>query len=281
VECHSFYLKKVFSRRSEEFKYKIFLMRVALEVDDDGYVVVSDNIKYLDASEKVFVSYYVGMFITKLMSREIFKYDYLVHYGIVKRYKTIGRDKGDKKEPDLIAFNRKSDSYSVFEAKGRQNVQSSMIVSAKGQINSVRTISGLTKDMGIVAVAHPIKEGCRLRCSMYDPVLNNEDEIEVTKEELLYLYYYPIYELIMENIQDRIDMLDRTDMSSCEINLKMDNGIINCSIEMDKELFGCFVRYSKMINKKKGAWEEGLKKIAGRVDDLEKDITFTSKWIED
>lgn len=47
-----FYLKRsVFSKRLEELKYKFFLIRASLEIDNDGYVIVSDNIKYLDASK--------------------------------------------------------------------------------------------------------------------------------------------------------------------------------------------------------------------------------------
>lgn len=77
-----FYLNKsVFSKRLEEFKYKFYLIQASLKIDNEGHIVVSDNIEYLDASEKVFISYYIAMYITKLISREIFNYDYLVHYG--------------------------------------------------------------------------------------------------------------------------------------------------------------------------------------------------------
>ena len=56
--------------------YKCYLVKMALQVDQNGYIMVSDNIKHLDPSEKSFVSYYIGMFITKIISKKKFGYDY-------------------------------------------------------------------------------------------------------------------------------------------------------------------------------------------------------------
>jgi len=266
-----FYLnRRSFSKRFEELKYKIYLIRASLEIDNEGYVIVSDNIKYLDASEKVFVSYYIGMFVTKLISREVFNYDYLVHYGIVKRYKMIGKDKKDKREPDLIAFRRKEDEYSIFEAKGRQNVKNSMIISAKGQIKAIKSISGLTPDLGVVSVTHPIKEGSRIKCSMYDPEINNEEKIRITKEELLQLYYYPICELIRENLNGT---------SSCEFNLEFEDGIIKCNVKMNNELFSYFRQCSDMISQKNYECDSRLSNIVENLSDKGKDIIITVEWI--
>ena len=57
--------KKLFIKRQSELNYKLHLVRTALDVDTYGYITVSDRIKYLDASEKRFVSYYIGMLMTK------------------------------------------------------------------------------------------------------------------------------------------------------------------------------------------------------------------------
>lgn len=266
-----FYLNRsAFSKRLEELKYKIYLIRASLEIDSEGYVIVSDNIKYLDASEKVFVSYYIGMFITKLISREVFNYDYLVHYGIVKRYKRIGKDKDDKREPDLIAFYKRADEYSIFEAKGRQSVKNSLITSAKAQIKAIKSISGLMPDLGVVSVTHPIKEGNRIKCSMYDPKISNEEKGEVAKEELLHLYYYPIYELIRENL---------IGTSSCEFELELEDGVIKCNINMDNQLFSYFNQCSDMRKQKNSEYERGLKKIVDALSDNEKDVIISVEWM--
>lgn len=220
---------------------------------------------------KCFISYYIGMFITKLISREIFNYDYLVHYGIVRNYKSIRKDKGyNNGEPDLIAFCRNKDKYSVFEAKGRQYVKNKMLISAKNQIKVIKTISGLRPNLGVVSVTHPIKEGCRLKCSLYDPEINNEEKVKVTKEELLYLYYYPIYELIRENL---------IDTSYCKFELALEEGVIMCSIKMDDEMFSYFSQGSDEISSKN---KECVSRLSGIVENLSanrEDVIIKAEWI--
>ena len=78
----------------------MYLMQTALEVDQNDFVVVSDNIKYLDTTEKAFISYNIGMFITKLLSNREFGYTYLVHLGVVKKYKNVKLL--SRRQPDLI-----------------------------------------------------------------------------------------------------------------------------------------------------------------------------------
>lgn len=220
-------------KRFEEIMYKIYLMRTALEVDNDGYIIVSDNIKYLDPSEKNFISYYIGMFTTKLVSREIFGYDYLVHLGIVSIYKKIVRD---KKKPDLVGFKKKEDEYSLFEAKGRQSIRLSMINNAKAQIKSVAYINGKKPFVGVVCVTHPIKEGYKLVCSLYDPIPDEDGRIDVNKSELLYLYYLPIYELIKEKGNGK---------TFCNIYFnEINDKNMKFQLKMSEELFKFFTEHS-------------------------------------
>ena len=185
--------------RFNEMMYKIYLVINALEADDEGYLTVSDNIKYLDSSEKSFISYSIGMFITKLISGEDknFAYDYLVHLSIVKKYKKINMS--ERQEPDLIGFKRNSNEYAIFEAKGRsRQIETGALQNAKAQIKSINCISSLKPTIGIVCVTHPIRAGERIICSMYDPELNTRDMVKIRKEEMIYLYYLPVYELIKE-----------------------------------------------------------------------------------
>lgn len=219
-------------KRYLELQYKYYLTTTALEIDDKGYVIVSDNIKYLDSSERNFIAYYIGMFITKLVSREIFGCEYLVHFGIVSKYKKIIRS---TKEPDLVGFTGKNDDYILFEAKGRKFLKKALIDTAKKQIQSVKYISGIKPITGVVCVTHPIKETERLICSMYDPIPNEGTAIYINKGELLYLYYLPIYELIKE-------MGD----NEPQCNIYFDKNIndrIECNIKMSKSLFDLFTEY--------------------------------------
>ena len=232
-------------KRSDEIRYKVYLMRAALEVDENGYIIVSNNIKYLDSSERNFIAYYIGMFMTKLVSREIFGYDYLVHLGIVSTYKKVIRG---SKEPDLVGFKKHSDEYILFEAKGRKAVKSQMVNDAKTQLQSVKYISGSKITTGVVCVAHPIREGSRVVCSMYDPVPEGEGAIDVSKWEMLYLYYLPAYELIKEKGGGR---------RSCSIYFDEGDFLnkFGFRFEVSKELFGFFEEHSDFHDlEKKECW---------------------------
>ena len=137
---HFWITKKVTMSRRTEIQYKYHLMKTALEIDDNQYIMVSDKIKYLDSSERAFISYYIGMFITKLVSRKIFECTYLVHLGIVSSYKSVVRR---TTEPDLVGFIGKNDDYFLFEAKGRKISKKAMVDAAKKQLQSVKYISGI------------------------------------------------------------------------------------------------------------------------------------------
>lgn len=231
----SFSIKNRYCKRADEIKYKYYLLKTALEVDDHDYITISDNIKYLDSSEKIFISYYIGMFITKLVSRKIFDYEYLVHLGVLSMYKKVVKT---NKGPDLVGFNRKNDDYSLFEAKGRQIVRKETVQSAKQQLRFVKYISGIKPIASVVCIAHPIKEGSRLICSMYDLVPDNEVYLETNKIELLYVYYLPVYELIKENGHGEtfcIMSFDSIDFQKMEYK-----------ITMSKNLFDFFVEYPSL-----------------------------------
>ena len=250
-------------KRSDEIRYKVYLMRAALEVDENGYIIVSDNIKYLDSSERNFIAYYIGMFMTKLVSREIFGYDYLVHLGIVSTYKKVIRG---SKEPDLVGFKKHSDEYILFEAKGRKAVKSQMVNDARAQLQSVKYINGRKPVTGVVCVAHPIKEGSRVVCSMYDPMPEGEGTIDVSKWELLYLYYLPAYELVKEK---------GSGGTSCSIYFDEEDYLngVGCRFAMSGKLFDFFDRYPDFHDLEKKECRSQLMEIVlgsseKRLDDL-------------
>ena len=99
---------------------------------------------------------------------------------------------------------------------------------------------------------------------------NNEEKIRITKEELLQLYYYPICELIRENLNGT---------SSCEFNLEFEDGIIKCNVKMNNELFSYFRQCSDMISQKNYECDSRLSNIVENLSDKGKDIIITVEWI--
>ena len=196
----SFYLSKnIKKRRSDEIKYKWNLINTALDVDKENYLIFSDKMEYLDKTERAYLMYYVGMFITKLISDKIFGYDYLVHLGIVSAYKNIVFE--TKKRPDLIAFHQNDNDYSVFEAKGRTQVRNAVFEYAKKQVSAVKWMNGTKLKNGVVSVVHPVSyiTNHRVQCNLKDPKVIGDMNLDISKSELIWLYYEPIFALLKED----------------------------------------------------------------------------------
>lgn len=101
---------------------RLSLMESSLDARGE-YLRKSGRILELDESERSLVSYYLGMFITKLVSRKVYGIDYLVPLQNIQTeisQKSI-RYRG-KRRTDLIGYRTSENgSYSVWEARGRSN----------------------------------------------------------------------------------------------------------------------------------------------------------------
>ena len=74
-----------FSKKKLELIYKLFLVETALDTEGDR-LKKARRIAYLDSSEKSVMSYYMGMFLTKLISRRLYGVDYLTHLNLIQRH---------------------------------------------------------------------------------------------------------------------------------------------------------------------------------------------------
>ena len=227
-----------------EMAYKCYLVKMALQVDQNGYIMVSDNIKHLDPSEKSFVSYYIGMFITKIISKKKFGFEYLVHLNTVKKNAAVI---SGKREPDLVGYNLNDKNYALFEVKGRQTnyISKSVINSANKQLQSVISIDGEQPGEKIICITYPVKENNELKCVI---TLQNKWKLsgkasteKLKKDQLLYSYYLPVYKLIKEQKSNNVE-------NECEFELEDNieskdketeaNG--RCKIKMAKKLYDIF-----------------------------------------
>lgn len=186
--------------RKEEIKYKTYLLNTALEVNSDRYLIFSKKMRYLDSTERAYLNYYIGMFITKLVSSKIFGFDYLVHLNIVKRYMSIKFN--SPKQPDLIAFNKYVNIYSIFEAKGRTKLDNRTLINAKKQTQAIKWINGSKPSNGIVsAVVHDVKN--KVKCYLSDPEPEGSEILNIPRFLLIWLYYEPIYLLFKEEEKEK------------------------------------------------------------------------------
>ena len=186
------------SRRKYELFYKINLIQCALDElpdpddPDKALLVLSENLRYLDPSEKSVLSYYIGMFFTKLISEKIFHVPYLIHLSIAQMKHTIQFD--GKERPDLIGYNLINDDYSVFEAKGRINFIQATLDKACAQTRSVRYISRHKPSLRIANMTYFRKN--ILRSAIQKPKGIGEVSMDFPPDKLLQQYYRPVCELI-------------------------------------------------------------------------------------
>lgn len=176
------------------------MLNAALEVNSHGYLIFSNKMRYLDSTECAYVNYYIGMFITKLVSSKIFRFDYLVHLNIVKRYMNVKFN--SRQRPDLIAFNKYVNIYSIFEAKGRTRLGNKVLINAKKQVQAIKWVNGSKPLNGIVsAVVHDVKN--RVKCYLRDPEPEGSEILNIPRFGLIWLYYEPIYLLFKEEEKEK------------------------------------------------------------------------------
>ena len=66
-----------------EFLYKLFLVETALDAEGDR-LKKAKKTAYLDSSEKSVISYYMGMFFTKMISHRLYKSEYLTNLNLIE-----------------------------------------------------------------------------------------------------------------------------------------------------------------------------------------------------
>ena len=71
-------------KRRLEVLYKLFLVETALETEGDR-LKKAKKTAYLDSSEKSVISYYMGMFFTKMISGRLYGTDYLAQLNLIRR----------------------------------------------------------------------------------------------------------------------------------------------------------------------------------------------------
>lgn len=233
----AFYIGSKYIDREQEILYKFFLLNTALEANDAGYLVFSNKIDYLDSTERGFLNYYVGMFITKLVSKKIFKFDYLVHLSIAKRYMSIMFR--SRKQPDLIAFNPSDNCYSIFEAKGRSRLDNRILESAKEQVQAISWVRGSKPSNAIVSAVHPFNDV--VKCHLKDPKTKEKNNFDISKMRLIWLYYEPIYLLFKKsNARNKVyDNLTKEMHYDIQIGEKT-----ILTITMSLELYKFFSKYN-------------------------------------
>lgn len=194
--------------RKMEISYKLYAILSLIEFDSvSGYIRLRKEIRYLDASEKATLSYYLGMVLTRFISSREFKQDYLVHLNILEKTNSIKYKNINKKlRPDLIGYNKTSQKFSVFEAKGRLRKKIATLEKALEQVQNVNYIAGSKPSYAVAQLSY--FKNNELYVVAVDPVEEGNKKIEFNDNCLVQyfkLYYEPIISLFKESDQIKIE----------------------------------------------------------------------------
>ncbi|MGV2982069.1 hypothetical protein ACNPNP_00065 [Microbacterium sp. AGC85] len=182
----------------------------------------SDAYDRLDPSEKVAVSYFLGMLQSHLMALQL-GYTHLVH---VDRLLTMSGQKLRGKRPDFVAVSLGTAAAMTYgatwEAKGRTNgFDDTALTKAKTQAMKTPAIAGLTPVEAIASEAYFDKEDQTWRAKLRDPDWDG-DYMKAGLETYLTAYYRPILEAARQGgTTDTIDGLRVLRLPSLDLTMTL------------------------------------------------------------
>lgn len=142
-------------KRKMELLYKIFLVETALEAEGDR-LMKSRRTAYLESAEKSAVSYYLGLFFTKLISSRQYGVDYLTHLNLIEEQSGRGYIEYFAKDwrQDMIGYHTANDSWSVWEAKGGSNRREPALKKGCQQAADIAVINGKIPEPSVVCMTY-------------------------------------------------------------------------------------------------------------------------------
>lgn len=181
-----------------ETLYKLFLVETALETEGDR-LKKSKKIAYMDSSEKSVISYYMGMFFTKMISSRLYGSEYLTNLNLIEKE---GTDEfidffASEWRPEMIGYQPKQDTWSIWEAKGGSNRREQALKKGADQLKAIGTLNGMCPEPGAVCMTY--YDHGYLCGILREPEWDKEGEALKFSEASFYkAYYSPIRELFFD-----------------------------------------------------------------------------------
>lgn len=181
-----------------EFLYKLFLVETALDAEGDR-LKKAKKTAYLDSSEKSVISYYMGMFFTKMISHRLYKSEYLTNLNLIET--PDGKEFIDffasEWRPEMIGYKPDTQKWSVWEAKGGSNYREQALKKGADQLRSIGTLNSSKPDPAAVCMTY--YDHGYLCGILREPDGDTEGEQLKFSEEAFYkAYYRPICELFLD-----------------------------------------------------------------------------------
>ena len=188
------------SKKKLELTYKMFLVETALDIEGDR-LKKAKRIAYLDSSEKSVMSYYMGMFLTKLISGRLYGADYLTHLNLIRSvdHKEFIDFFNSEWRQDMIGLSIPENQWSVWEAKGGSNRREQALKKGSQQISDIESVNGNVPDPAAVCMTYYDHS---YLCGVVRQPENDQKAkkecIRFCEEDFFRAYYQPLCELFLE-----------------------------------------------------------------------------------
>ena len=191
--------------------HKAFAIESIMEIENNE-ISLQPNYKNLDQSEKVVLSYWTGMMLTKLVSDQLLGVPYPAHVRAMQKKLQLTTDPQNSRSlPDLIGQDR-SKKWHVLEAKCHKKDPGSVEKETwTTQAQRVIEIDGIspTTTSYCFTILQPSKDESHFKIEWVDPEIKKDSDsftINVDPIRLQQFYYRPFFE-IFKNIE-RKDLRD-------------------------------------------------------------------------
>ena len=174
-----------------EMLYKMFLVETALDTEGDR-LKKSKKTAYLDSSEKSVISYYMGMFFTKLISHRLYGDEYLTHLNLVRKI-----DHSEYNDFFASEWRPAEDCWSVWEAKGGSNRREQALKKGVQQLEAIGTLNSVRPDPAVVCMTY--YDHSYLCGILREPFGKADGEpVQFHIEDYFEAYYRPLCELFFD-----------------------------------------------------------------------------------
>ncbi|GAQ17859.1 lipoprotein [Oceanobacillus picturae] len=195
-----------------EMVFRIKMILAFLEENPYGEIERTDNLITLDPSEKVAISYFLGLVGTKLIAEKVFNIPWLMHLDVYTNFAT-GSDRvffekwitDRNTRPDLIGLDVRRD-WVVIEAKGRtNNMGYTSLLEAKDQTKNIKTINGQYPALRFANSTYFSRNIWNF--SLVDPEEYHENapDIDITLGQFFRDYYSTIYNFLQHDETEKIE----------------------------------------------------------------------------
>mgnify|MGYP006868572051 FL=1 len=147
------------------------------------------------------MSYYMGMFLTKLISGRLYGADYLTHLNLIRSvdHKEFIDFFNSEWRQDMIGLSIPENQWSVWEAKGGSNRREQALKKGSQQISDIESVNGNVPDPAAVCMTYYDHS---YLCGVVRQPENDQKAkkecIRFCEEDFFRAYYQPLCELFLE-----------------------------------------------------------------------------------